>query len=46
MKKDKEVFSYKIVLIKGFKYYYTFHSNEQTLIDYSNEYESILSFLM
>ena len=39
MKKDKDVFSYKVVLIKGFKYYYAFHSNEQTLIDYNNEYE-------
>ena len=43
MKKDKEVFSYKIVLIKGFKYYYTFHSNEQTLIDYNNNMRKILS---
>ena len=39
MRKDKEVFSFKVVLIKGFKYYYSFHSNEETIIDYNNTYE-------
>ena len=39
MQKDKDIFSYTIVLIKGFKYYYSFHSNEQVLIDYDNPYE-------
>ena len=39
MHKDKEIFSFKIILIKGFKYYYCFYSNETNIIDYNNTYE-------
>ena len=39
MKKNKEFFSYKIVLLKGFKYYYSFQSGDQIYIDYNNVYE-------
>ena len=39
MQKNKENFSFKVVLIKGFKYYYSFQTNEQTLIDYNSDYE-------
>lgn len=39
MKKDKEVFYFKIVLIKGFKYYYIFHSNDQNIINFEEEHE-------
>ena len=36
MHKDKEIFSFKIILIKGFKYYYCFYSNETNIIDYKH----------
>ena len=36
MKKNKDIFSYKIVLLKGFKYYYSFQAGDQILIDYNN----------
>ena len=39
MQKDKNVFRFKVVLIKGFKYYYSFQSNDGTIIDYNNTYE-------
>lgn len=39
MQKDKDVFYYEVVLIKGFKYYYSFMSNEQPLVDFSEKYE-------
>ena len=39
MKKNKDIFSYKIVLLKGFKYYYSFQAGDQILIDYNNVYE-------
>ena len=39
MKKNKDFFSYKIVLLKGFKYYYSFQSGDQIYIDYNNVYE-------
>ena len=39
MQKDKDVFRFKVVLIKGFKYYYSFHSDGETIIDYNNTYE-------
>ena len=39
MRKDKNVFRFKVVLIKGFKYYYSFQSNDETIIDYNNTYE-------
>ena len=39
MQKDKDTFYYEVVLIKGFKYYYSFMSNEQSLVDFSETYE-------
>ena len=36
MKKNKDIFSYSVVLMKGFKYYYSFQSGDQLIIDYSN----------
>ena len=39
MKKNKDIFSYKIVLLKGFKYYYSFQNRDQIIIDYNNVYE-------
>jgi hypothetical protein len=39
MKKNKDIFSYKIVLLKGFKYYYSFQAGDQIVIDYNNIYE-------
>ena len=39
MQKDKNVFRFKVVLIKGFKYYYFFQSNDETIIDCNNTYE-------
>ena len=39
MKKNKDIFSYKIVLLKGFKYYYSFQEGDQIFIDYNNVYQ-------
>ena len=39
MQKEKDTFYYEVVLIKGFKYYYSFMSNEQSLVDFSRDYE-------
>ena len=39
MKKNKDIFSYSVVLMKGFKYYYSFQSGDQLIIDYNNLYE-------
>ena len=39
MKKSKDIFSYNLVLLKGFKYYYIFQSGDQLIIDYNNLYE-------
>ena len=39
MKKNKDIFSYNVVLMKGFKYYYLFQSGDQLIIDYNNLYE-------
>ena len=39
MQKEKDTFYYEVVLIKGFKYYYSFMSNEQSLVDFSADYE-------
>ena len=39
MKKNKDIFSYKVVLLKGFKYYYSFQSGDQILLDYNGLYE-------
>jgi hypothetical protein len=40
MKKNKDIFSCSIVLLKGFKYYYSFQSGDQIIIDYNNLYET------
>ena len=39
MKKNKDIFTYKIVLLKGFKYYYSFQSGDQILLDYNTDYQ-------
>ena len=39
MKKNKDIFSYRVVLIKGFKYYYSLQSGDQIFIDYESLYE-------
>ena len=39
MKKNKDIYSYNVVLMKGFKYYYSFQSGDQLIIDYNNLYE-------
>ena len=39
MKKNKDIFTYKITLLKGFKYYYSFQAGDQIFIDYNNLYE-------
>ena len=39
MKKYKDIFRYHVVLIKGFKYYYSLQSGDQIFIDYDNLYE-------
>ena len=39
MKKSKDIFSYKAILLKGFKYYYSFQAGDQILLDYNNPYE-------
>ena len=39
MKKNKDIFSYKVILLKGFTYYYSFQSGDQIFIDYSNLYQ-------
>ena len=38
MKRNKDIFSYNIVLLKGFKYYFSFQSGDQIIIDYNNLY--------
>ena len=39
MKKNKDIFSFKIILLKGFKYYYSFQAGDQILLDYNGLYE-------
>ena len=38
MKKSKDSFSYKVILLKGFKYYYSFQADDQILLDYDSTY--------
>ena len=40
MKKEEDFFSYKVVLLKGFKYYYSFQSGDQIILDYNGLYEN------
>jgi hypothetical protein len=39
MKKNKGEFTFTIVLMKGFKYYYSFQAEDQLFIDYETAYE-------
>ena len=39
MKKTKDKFTYKVILLKGFKYYYSFQAGAEIIIDYNNLYE-------
>ena len=39
MQKNEKGFYFKVVLIKGFKFYYSFLSSDQTVLDYNNPYE-------
>ena len=39
MKKYKETFTYRVILLKGFKYYYSFQAGDQIILDYNNIYE-------
>ena len=39
MKKTKDIFSYKVLLLKGFKYYYSFQAGDQILLDYNSPFE-------
>lgn len=39
MTKTKDVFTYKTILLKGFKYYYCYNSQDQFYVDFNNEYE-------
>ena len=39
MNKNKDIFSYKIILLKGFKYYYSFQTGDQILFDYNSPYD-------
>ena len=39
MKKNGDSFYFKVILLKGFKYYYAFQADEQIILDYDHEYE-------
>ena len=39
MEKSKDKFTYSVILLKGFKYYYSFQAGDDILIDYNNLYE-------
>ena len=39
MTKIKDVFTYKTILLKGFKYFYCFNSQDNFYVDFNNEYE-------
>ena len=39
MEKSKDKFTYRVILLKGFKYYYSFQAGDDILIDYNNIYE-------
>ena len=39
MEKNEGRFTYKIILLKGFKYYYTFQAGDDIIFDYNNIYE-------
>ena len=39
MKKAEDGFTYKVILLKGFKYYYAFQAGDQLLLDYNAPFE-------
>ena len=39
MEKSKDKFTYSVILLKGYKYYYSFQAGDEILIDYNNLYE-------
>ena len=39
MEKNKGTYTYKVVLLKGYKYYYSFQAGDEIIIDYNNLYE-------
>jgi len=39
MQKNEEGFYFKVVLIKGFKFYYSFLSSDEMVLDYNSPYE-------
>ena len=43
MQKGEEGFSFKVVLIKGFKFYYSFHTSDEILLDSNSPYEKNIS---
>jgi hypothetical protein len=40
MTRNKDIFSFKTVLIKGFKYYFSFTAKDQVIIDHNADYEN------
>ncbi len=40
MTRSKDIFSYKTVLIRGWRYFYSFTAKDQVMIDYNAEYEN------
>ena len=43
MQKNEEGFYFKVVLIKGFKFYYSFLSSDEMVLDYNSPYEENIS---
>lgn len=39
MIKNKDLFTYKIVLLNGYKYYYCYNSSDNFYVDFNHEYE-------
>jgi hypothetical protein len=40
MHKNKDIFSYTVVLIKGFKYYYCFNERDNITVDMNSDYDT------
>ena len=40
MNKNKDIFSYTTILVKGFKYYYSFQLNDEVILDFNNNIEN------
>ena len=39
MQKDEKEFSFRVVLIKGFKFYYSLQTSDDVILDYNSPYE-------